>query len=177
MTHEMTEPLPSRSWPGKAMMLIAAVLAALTIAACSGGSSNSAASSGGNPNSGALAYARCMRSHGITDFPDPNAQGGFSAPNGLNPNTPQYAEANKVCLPLTGSTAPPPYNPTIAAELLKYAICMRAHGLSWFQDPNAQGHLDGYLPKGMSPDSPQYVAANKACSADLPGGSSNGNGP
>jgi hypothetical protein len=166
----MTEPWPGQSWPGKAMVLVAAVLVAVAAAACSGGSSNSVGSSAGNPNQGALAYARCMRSHGISDFPDPNAQGGFSAPNGLNPNTPQYAAANNACKSLTGSATPPPYNPTMAAALLKYAICMRGHGLTWFPDPNAQGHLDINLPKGMSPNSPQYVAANKACSADLPGG-------
>jgi len=166
----MTEPWPGRSWPGQAMMLVAAVLVAVAVAACAGGSSHSATSSGGNPNRGALAYARCMRSHGITDFPDPNSQGGFSAPNGMNPNTPQYAAANNACKSLDGSATPPPYNPTVAAALLKYAICMRAHGLSWFPDPNAQGHLDINLPKGMSPNSPQYVAANNACSADLPGG-------
>jgi hypothetical protein len=160
------------------MLLVAAVLVAVAAPACSGKSSNSAASSGGNPNKGALAYASCMRSHGITDFPDPNAQGGFSAPNGLNPNTPQYAEANKVCEPLSGSTTPPPYNPTVAAALLKYAICMRGHGMSWFPDPNAQGHLDTGLPRGMSLSDPPYVAATKACSADLPGGGgSSGNGP
>jgi len=165
----MTEPWPGRLWPGKALMLIAALLVAVAVAACSGGSPNSVTASAGNPNKGVLAFARCMRSHGITDFPDPNAQGGFSAPNGLNPKTPQYAAANSACKSLTGSATPPPYNPTLVAKLLKYAICMRAHGLSWFPDPNAQGHLDVSMPKGTSPNSPQYQAANKACSADLPG--------
>jgi hypothetical protein len=173
----MTEPWPGRSWPGKAILLAAALLATVVVAACSGGSSNSATPGGGNPNSRALAYASCMRSHGITDFPDPNAQGGFSAPNGMNPNSPQYATANNDCKSLDYSS-PPPYNPTMAAALLKYAICMRGHGASWFPDPNAQGHLDVSFPKGEGPNDPQYVAANKACSDDLPGGSNNsGNGP
>lgn len=174
----MTEPWPGRSWPGKAMTLVAALLAAVVVAACSGGSPNSATPSGGNPNKAALAYASCMRSHGITDFPDPNAQGGFSAPNGMNPKTPQYAAANNDCKSLDGSATPPPYNPATVAALVKYADCMRAHGVSWFPDPNAQGHLDVSFPKGDSPNDPQYVGANKACSADLPGGGgSNGNGP
>ncbi|MGA8461386.1 MAG: hypothetical protein WB800_38735 [Streptosporangiaceae bacterium] len=164
----MTQPWPGRSWPGKAMMLAAAALAAVVVAACSGGSSNSVTSAG-NPNKGALAYARCMRAHGISDFPDPNAQGGFSAPNGLNPKAPQYATANNACKSLVGSATPPPYNPTVVAKLLKYANCMRAHGLSWLPDPNAQGHLDISFPKGSSPNSAQYTAANHTCSADLPG--------
>ncbi len=173
----MTEPRPCRSWPCKATTPAAALLVAVVVAACSGGSSNSGASSGGNPNKAALAYASCMRSHGITDFPDPNAQGGFSAPNGMNVNSPQYAAANNDCKSLDYSS-PPPYDPTTAAALLKYAICMRGHGLSWFPDPNVQGHLAVSFPKGMGPNDPQYVAANKTCSADLPAGSSNkGDGP
>jgi hypothetical protein len=166
----MTEPWPGRSWPGKAMMLVAALLVAVAAAACSGGST-SATSSPGNPNSGKLAYARCMRSHGISDFPDPNAQGGFSAPNGMNPNSPQYAAANNDCKSLTGSGATPSYNPATVAALLKYAICMRAHGISDFPDPNAQGHLNISAKPGsdLSPSNPQYAAANHACSADLPG--------
>jgi hypothetical protein len=165
----MTEPWPGRTRPGKAMMLVAAALVAVAAAACSGGPSSSVAS--GPADSGALAYARCMRTHGISDFPDPNAQGGFSAPNGMNPNTPQYAAANNDCKSLTGSSTPPPYNPATVAALLKYAECMRAHGISDFPDPNAQGHLDVNAKPGsdLSPGNPQYAAANHACSADLPG--------
>jgi hypothetical protein len=81
------------------------------------------------------------------------------------------------CQPLDFST-PPPDNPATTAKLLKYAICMRGHGVPWFPDPNAQGHLAVSFPKGTGPNDPQYLAANRACSADLPGGGgSNGSGP
>jgi hypothetical protein len=174
----MTPRLPGRSWSGNAIMVVTVLLAAAAATACSGGSPSAATSSSGNPNSAALAFARCMRSHGITDFPDPNAQGGFSAPNGMNPDTPQYKAANNDCKALDGSATPPPYNPATVAALVKYADCMRAHGLSWFPDPNAQGHLDVSFPKGTGPGNSQYMAASKACSADLPGGGgNNGNGP
>jgi hypothetical protein len=174
----MAPRLPGRSWAGKAMLVVIVLLAAVAAAACSGGSARSATSGSGDPNSAALAFARCMRSHGITDFPDPNAQGGFSAPNGMNVKSPQYAAANNACKSLDGSATPPPYNPATVAALVKYADCMRAHGLSWFPDPDARGHLDVSFPKGTGPGNPQYTAANKACSAGLPGGGgSGGNGP
>ena len=171
----MTRLLLGRSWPGTVIMLVAAVLAAVAVAACSGGSPASVTSGGGNPNKGALAYASCMRAHGISDFPDPNAQGGFSAPNGMNVNSPQYAAANNACKSLTGNATPPPYNPATVAALVKYAKCMRAHGISNFPDPNAQGHLDISAngkngTSDLSPDNPQYATANRACSSDLPGG-------
>jgi hypothetical protein len=68
------------------------------------------------------------------------------------------------------SSKPPPYNPATVAALLKYAKCKRAHGISDFPDPNAQGHLDIKALPGsdLNPNNPQYASANRACSADLP---------
>ncbi len=163
----MTLRLPGGSWPGTAMIAGIGLLLAVVLAACNGGSSK-AGTSTGNPNTAALAYARCMRAHGITDFPDPNAQGGFSAPAGVNVNSPQYTAAYGHCKSLD-SSPPPPDNPATTAKLLKYAICMRAHAVPWFPDPNAQGHLAVSFPKGTGPNDPQYLAANRACAADLPG--------
>jgi hypothetical protein len=50
-----------------------------------------------------LKYSRCMRAHGISDFPDPNSQGGFegAVPKGsssdLDPHNPRFQAANKAC--------------------------------------------------------------------------------
>ena len=53
---------------------VALALAAGLLAGC-GGSAH--ASSPTTVMSSALAYANCMRSHGVPDFPDPNGQGEF----------------------------------------------------------------------------------------------------
>jgi len=49
----------------------------------------------------ALRYSRCMRTHGISDFPDPNSQGGIAIqarPGGdLDPHNPRFQAANKAC--------------------------------------------------------------------------------
>jgi hypothetical protein len=42
-----------------------------------------------------LDFARCMRSHGITDFPDPLPGGGFNLPG--NTNSPQFEAAARAC--------------------------------------------------------------------------------
>jgi hypothetical protein len=54
----------------------------------------------------ALKMAQCMRAHGITDFPDPQSQGGRisislhgSPGSDLNPNDPAFQAAQKVCMP------------------------------------------------------------------------------
>jgi hypothetical protein len=47
-----------------------------------------------------LRYARCMREHGVADFPDPDAEGNFSAPRGstgLSPNSPSFQRAEQAC--------------------------------------------------------------------------------
>jgi hypothetical protein len=55
----------------------------------------------------ALKMSQCMRTHGITDFPDPQSQGGgrvsislHSSPGSdLNPNDPAFQAAQKACMP------------------------------------------------------------------------------
>jgi hypothetical protein len=50
-----------------------------------------------------LNYASCMRSHGITNFPDPLPGGGFNFTG--NTNTPQFQEADSACRATLGSSS------------------------------------------------------------------------
>jgi hypothetical protein len=65
--------------------------------------------SGGQGNEAAgtytVAFARCMRAHGVSNFPDPTGQSGQLGPSsGVDPTSPQFQEAiNGPCL----SLAPP----------------------------------------------------------------------
>lgn len=56
----------------------------LTAAAC-GAAMNSSSASGA---SGPLKEARCMRSHGVPNFPDPQPGGPSVIPNWINPQAP-----------------------------------------------------------------------------------------
>ena len=49
-----------------------------------------------------LAFAKCMRAHGVPNFPDPNGQGGELGPgSGINPSSQQFqAAVNGPCLSL-----------------------------------------------------------------------------
>jgi hypothetical protein len=45
-----------------------------------------------------LRYARCMREHGVADFPDPDAAGDFRASAGsTDPKTPSFQRAMQAC--------------------------------------------------------------------------------
>ena len=57
-----------------------------------------------------LRYARCMREHGVADFPDPDAEGNFSAPagsSGPGPNSPSFQRALQACRQLDPNKGAP----------------------------------------------------------------------
>jgi len=160
--------------------LLAAALACLALlaAACSSPASpgTGAGPSGGSDRQSELAFSRCMRAHGITAFPDPNAQGGIALNagpgTGLDPKSPQFKAANRACRSLLPSRGPlsPAQQAEARAQALKYSRCMRAHGISDFPDPNSQGNLQIQANAGsdLDPHNPRFQAADKACQHDLP---------
>lgn len=52
----------------------------------------------------ALKFAKCMRSHGFPNYPDPNSNGAITgnSADGINPGSPQYQTAQKICSQQTG---------------------------------------------------------------------------
>jgi hypothetical protein len=143
------------------------------VANLSSSPSASATSSGGSGHASTLAYARCMRAHGISDFPDPDAHGnlGLNGQPGsdLDPNNPAYKAANSACKSLLPAPQAPPHG--AKAQNLRYARCMRAHGISDFPDPKPDGSLQIQPSPGsdLDPNNPQYKAANEACKQYRPG--------
>jgi hypothetical protein len=153
----------SRRRPWRAVVPAAVAGIALLAAACGGGSSSQAAA--GSPDfQKALAYAKCMRSHGAPGWPDPNDQGQFfkTAANGAKFSAP--ASAYQSCthlLPDHGQITPAQQH-QVTLLALKFAGCMRSHGIPDFPDPTGSGFA--FLPPaGFNPQSPQAQAAKQAC--------------
>ncbi|MEU5877859.1 hypothetical protein [Spirillospora sp. NPDC047279] len=139
--------------------------------AAGGGSSTAAASGGGtagNDPAQYVKYAQCMRKNGVPDWPDPIDGDKFRMPLGkIDPKSPQFKAASKTCEPVRPPAwAAPKQNPADQAKALKYAQCMRKNGVPQFPDPK-DGVLD---PGAISPDSPQYKAADQKCQALRPAG-------
>lgn len=176
-----------------ATLLATLVALGLGLAACGGGSPKAPAnspsatlpsgcSSSGCSNSGssqrleaeALTYSACMRSHGVSDFPDPTvASNGLpswsinASPNSdLDPNSPQNKRAHEACsqdLPTLGPHTPAETTAAIA-EAVKYAECMRSHGEPDFPDPNGKAVIQIKNATGiLDPSSLQYERAQTAC--------------
>ena len=107
--------------------------------AAGGGAASSGPPSPSSLDSDALAYANCMRSNGVPNFPDPNAGGGFlfHARAGTNPSSPVFKVARAKCrhfMPPGPGSGPGP-SPQTLARFLSIARCMRQHGVYDFPDP------------------------------------------
>jgi hypothetical protein len=53
-----------------------------------------------------LQLAKCIRAHGVPNFPDPNASGVIPQ-SGINPNSPAMKAALRACQPARGPPAAP----------------------------------------------------------------------
>jgi hypothetical protein len=170
-------------------LALAAVACMVLLAAACGGSSPAASATGPTRAQAALAYAKCMRSHGVPDFPDPDSNGNFelsssqqgggsrgSGPNTgtdqqSNPVSSQEAAANQVCNHLldVGAQMSAAQQQHALSQLVKYAQCMRAHGVPSFPDPHiTSGGIGvpsgiGFSLSGIDQHSPQYQTASHAC--------------
>ena len=138
----------------------------------------------------ALAFSKCMRAHGVPNFPDPGSNGQFSG-NGIDKQSPQLQSAAGAC-----QSRLPGLNPAAAlaqgrTQALRFSRCMRAHGVPNFPDPSVKSHGSGVAitirmkggSGGIDPRSPQFQAAQNACRSILPmpgknasGSSRNGSG-
>jgi hypothetical protein len=155
---------------------IAAVLGVAVVTAGCGGSSGPGSGGSGSTKAELLAYARCMRSHGVSDFPDPTTLpgGGFAFQidegpgSDLNHNAPAFKAANQACRALGpgGQRSGPPGGANIAAEL-RWARCLRSHGVPSFPDPNSRGAFDS---SKFDDSSPAFQTASRACGSVEPTG-------
>jgi hypothetical protein len=159
-------------------VIAAVVVLALALAGCVAAPASTQA--GGSPSAGSqssftrdvLAFARCVRAHGVPGFPDPNADGSFPKdliPHGVDA---QLTTASRICghlLPASGSG----HEVTAAQQhyYIEAAACMRSHGIGDFPDPVfADGEVSFPVPPSISTTSSQYTAARATCAKLIPAG-------
>jgi hypothetical protein len=108
-----------------------------------------------------------MRAHGVQDFPDPDSSGNFDLSGGgdLNPTDPTYQAAAQACRSFgsAGKGSQSSLSPQQIAATVKFAQCMRAHGVNNYPDPDSSGRIPGIRHFGVDPNSPQFQPAVNAC--------------
>jgi hypothetical protein len=142
---------------------LAAATCTIAIAACGSSGKSSRTGAPVNPQ---LAFAECMRSHGVANFPDPSAGGAINIPDALD-QLPAFQSAAQTCRsklqPGGGPHGGIPEDTRLS--LLHHAQCMRAHGVPNYPDPNVPSHgpYDFGPPTGINTDAPAFQRAASAC--------------
>jgi hypothetical protein len=114
----------------------------------------------------AVRFSGCIRSHGLTDFPDPTV-GSNGLPNwsGVSNQAPGYRRAKQACKKDLPSLGPhtPAEKATAKHAALEYSTCMRSNGVPNFPDPNGQGLIQINATSTLEPSSPAFQTAQTAC--------------
>ncbi|WP_460366956.1 hypothetical protein [Actinocorallia lasiicapitis] len=173
------------------MAILPAVLALACLSACGGGGSDgdgiASVNSGAAPSASAtpslslspedarLKFEQCLRDAGIKFK---TSKGGGMQIGADSGDKNKVDAAMKKCQPLmaAGGLGPPDASdPAVRDKLVKFAQCMREHGVN-MKDPGADGGLriEGGSPdgdgkrKGDPADDPKMKAADAACRHLLP---------
>ena len=174
-----------------------AIILTLALAACGSSSSTSSAASASTSTAGRqqarLALAQCLRAHGV-NVPDPGNGGTPGGGGGFfrafqNVPTARLQSARQACSSQLSAAFPrlnlsPAQQAQTRAQLVKFAECMRSHGVN-IPDPQAGGGAGaggfGFRRAFGSVDrnSPAFRTAQTACQSLRPrfGGGGPGGGP
>jgi hypothetical protein len=178
--------IPKRLIPPRARLLTAsALLSGVLVAGCGAsstsptGGTSTTASAASAVESG-VAFSRCIRSHGVPNFPDPKVSGHtvrMGSPSTVQ--SPAFQSAAHACQRLLpkGPPGTEASSPQAQARMLNVSACMRKHGISGFPDPttsppsNSAGYSGimgngGYylaIPKSLDTNSPAFEQAAAVC--------------
>ncbi len=170
--------MSKRLWP-----LAAVATVALISAGCSNGSAengNTATASSTDTASStsrsgadkklsardkAVKFAECIRAHGVSDFPDPNARNDFEYGVSVTPAV--WKQATTACKDLQPpGTLSSKRTPKQQSASLRFAQCIRDNGVKDFPDPvNGEPLVDTYkIPSSNKPGGMTILnAAMKKC--------------
>lgn len=183
--------VPDRRTVRRSGLWVAVVVVGVTVAGCAGGSTVGSqattpvgshstttaaraagpASAGTSPLAEALAYSQCIRSHGVSNFPDPvqTPDGGYGyRTKGIDPNSGTFQAALQACkaLPSPWSSAGQQLSSAQQQAWLNWAQCIRTHGEPDFPDPTFSGS-EVHDPSVAS-NSPQLQPAMETCQSQEP---------
>jgi hypothetical protein len=171
---------PPRAW----LLTAAVILSGVLVAGCEesstsprGGASTSA--SAASAVESGVAFSRCIRSHGMPNFPDPKVSGQtvrMGSPRTIESAAFQSALRSCQRLLPKGTPGPEASSSQAQARMLEVSACMRKRGISGFPDPSTSPPSNpgnsaiigsgGYylaIPKSIDTQSPAFEQAAAAC--------------
>ena len=169
--------------------VIAALAALVFVAAgCGGAKAPSVASLGTTTPAGqqqttsvrpsSARLATCLTAHGIAAAVGSGAGGstgsqitiaGVTVTGNADPGSPQFQAAVQACRKFLPGGGPPQLTPAQQAAaskaMLRFAECMRAHGVPNFPDPSGDGRFPLGSLRAIGPSSPLVSSAFKTCAS------------
>ena len=105
----------------------------------------------------------------MTDFPDPSSKGQFPTISAQLENSPHFAAGFNACKHLLPAGGENKAQQNLG-QLLRFAQCMRSHGVPAYPDPNPSAYnsisntkINSLHQAGVNPHSPQVQAAVQTC--------------
>ena len=136
--------------------VLAMVALISVISAGCGSNAPSETGTGGNKKAAdrakAVKFAECMRENGVSDFPDPNARNQFEY--GVSVTAAVWDKATTACKDLQPpGTLSAKRTPKQQSASLRFAQCIRDHGVKDFPDPvNGEPLVNTYkIPSSNKP--------------------------
>jgi hypothetical protein len=150
-----------------AISLVAAAAVSLLTAGCGGSSMTTAATTENGP----LAYAHCMRTHRVPNFPDPTGESGKQAVVSAlrEVSNSQAQAAQTACAHVNGGSPGTSQSATSSqaqtAGAVAFSRCLRSHGFPNFPDPTSSGQLTHQMVAnaGINVHQPAVLRAADAC--------------
>jgi hypothetical protein len=139
----------------------------------SGDIASEASASPTSPFEQALDYSRCMRSNGVSDFPDPQQDNGRVrlTPGDVDSDSAGFRKAQEACrdkMPQgQGGGAGGRLD---SAKVAEWAKCLRENGLPKLPDPEIDGGNMMIDPQAAGIEPGEFEKAQQACQDKYPGG-------
>ena len=116
----------------------------------------------------ALAFSLCMRTNGVSRYPDPESSGQLVKESllQLGVSGARFQLAERTCrhlLPNGGSPPSAAQAQRVREMSLRFSQCIRAHGVPDFPDPDSTGRIPDPASVGIDQGAPKFEAANNAC--------------
>jgi hypothetical protein len=167
---------PRPRWTGVLAVTVGLLLLTVACGGSPGATSTPSASTPSTSTASAiysarLAFASCVRAHGVPNYPDPlsNGQEPYNTKQMFD-NDPQMRTAAGACqhlLPNGGQpTQTPQANALSKAGAVRLAGCMRTHGYPTFPDPTIDSvgqPVFNVRAAGIAPQSPQVLTVLRRC--------------
>lgn len=158
---------------GTAVTILALAALALLLAACkaspssnsSGGSSNA----GGSPQAEELAFSRCMRLHGVRNYPDPTRTGPpKTSAQQLGVSSSRFQAAQRACQHLFPNSNSGGMSQAQKQQALRsyrnFTRCMRSHGVGNWPEPTTDSAGRAIFQiQGIDPSLPQISTRINEC--------------